>query len=123
MALYAYLFRNTMALSKNKQGGTNEFLDVSFNIDSFVFWFDLDSMTTQRDPPQKISMTRASATNQIEAWFSWFCKQKHAFQVELFRWRSFWDVIVSKSNQNTNESMTLDAFLKKRTLVILICKF
>ena len=34
-------------------------------VDFFVFLFDLDSMTSQRDPPRKISLTPASTTNQI----------------------------------------------------------
>ena len=76
-------------------------------VDSFVFWFDFDSMTSQRDPPQKIPLTHVSTTNQIVARFSWFCKQKHSCQVELFwRW-PFCDVIESKTNQNTNASVTL----------------
>ena len=36
-------------------------------VDSFVFWFDLDSMTSQRDPNRKTSLTRASTTKQIVA--------------------------------------------------------
>ena len=33
--------------------------------DFYLFWFDLDSLTSQRDPPRKISLTRASTTNTL----------------------------------------------------------
>ena len=33
-------------------------------VDLFLFLFDLDSMTSQRGPPQKNPLTRASTTNQ-----------------------------------------------------------
>ena len=79
-------------------------------VDSFVFWFNLDSMTSERDPPQKIPLTCASTINQIVTRFNWFCKQKHTHQEELFWRRSFCDVIeyhYTSRIKILNESTTL----------------
>ena len=83
-----------------------------------VFWFDLDLMTSQKVRLQNNSTWQACfcLQNQLNQAIIWLVVD--AWVRVIFWGRSLCDVIESKWNQNTNESMTLVVIVKFLILIV-----